>query len=633
MSFRAINGDIMLRGAVLAIGERLFPNGVPSVEEYSEQSQVAPSTFQRAAQCLLGLLPGFLAERRPGPRAEESSSRLAREAALRKLEDLRSWLLGNRSATEKNDCYSGEAKQRIASISEEIQDAGVLTFAEIAETLGLNERHLRRIREEVTAAEGAAPQPENRRPQESGALCEEIQRLIEKIKESADSRKPYRGMDVKRILEKNYRSELLEHHGSETISETTVLKYLNQQRSDEKPSKEHPRGNYTYPQPFQQVAVDTSHFKLFGRVFYLITVFEFGGRLNLLTRVFLRESTEAVVEVIEEYLTKFPGVGVVVIDRGSPYLNEAVRSVIEAHGKLRLVCPSATPEAKACCERHFLTLKEVIRPAILKVFSEDPGWEPEKFQRVIEVAVAVFQALYHEIPQPGIDGLSPAQRASSFDPVKAHAAMLKLFQRAADSEPAEIYAREIHQRFQLPGTEEETVSRLKQFRTSALRAVVARVTPYMGPPWPLWMYDPLGYLAAKALEQSRKDQEGWHQEQLRHLRAAQARQAKKTHREELEAEDRQWREHPERFVDRTLSMLLTSLSSGVGRAMVRGQLKDLLTGLASQLAQAFPSEVARLKARIFAFTKDQKLRERAEACLEELVHGLSPAAGSREPLS
>ena len=42
-----------------------------------------------------------------------------------------------------------------------------------------------------------------------------------------------------------------------------------------------------------------------------------GGRLNLLTRVFLREDTAAVVAVLEEFLEKFPGLAVVVIDRGN----------------------------------------------------------------------------------------------------------------------------------------------------------------------------------------------------------------------------------------------------------------------------------------------------------------------------
>ncbi len=71
---------------------------------------------------------------------------------------------------------------------------------------------------------------------------------------------------------------------------------------------EHPRGSFVYPEPFEAVALDTSYYTLFGVTFYLITVFE-------LTRIFLRESTEAVVAVLEEFLARYPGVGVVVIDR------------------------------------------------------------------------------------------------------------------------------------------------------------------------------------------------------------------------------------------------------------------------------------------------------------------------------
>jgi transposase InsO family protein len=612
----------MLRGAILAIVEQLFLGLIPSVEEYAAENGVAPSTFRRTAAWLLGLLPTLLLGRRPGPQSPEESSRLGREEALKKLEDLRSWLLGNRSPTEKNDCYSGEAKQRIASVSGEIQATGILTFPQIAKTLEIHERQLRRIRDEVKEAQGGAPEPKSRKPNETSELSEEIQRLIQKIEKSADTREPYSGMDIKRILEKNYRAELLEHTGSATISKTTVLKYMD--RKEEEPEREHPRGNYVYPEPFQQVAVDTSYFILWGRVFYLITVFEFGARLNLVTRVFLKENTEAVAEVLEEYLERFPGIGVTVIDRGSPYLNEEVRLVIEQHGKLRIVCPPQTPEAKAACERHFLTLKEVIQPAILKVFPEDPSWEPERFQKVIEAAVAVFQELYHRIPQPGIDGKSPAERATSFDPLRARASMVELFQRSLDSEPAEVYAREIHRRFQFPGSEEETVKTFRRFPTSILRRVAGELEAQMGPPAPDWMYDPLGYFTVKVRELWLKEQEAFHTKELQKEKAKKRQEEEKHFRENLDREAREWQEHPERFVDKALRTLMTSLQSGIGLSLTEGQLKDLLVSLSGKLGRAFSSEVARLKARIRAFTEDLELRLKAENSLDALVRSLSP---------
>jgi hypothetical protein len=629
MSFRVIDIDIMLRGTVLAIVESLFPSGMPSLKDYCCEENVAASTFRRAAEWLQGLLPGLFLARRPGPQAEAPApSRGAREEALRKLEDLRPWLQERQSPTENNSCYSAEAKQRIASTTKEIQDSGTLTAAEISSTLGIGERQIRRMRKEVEQAQGGAPQSGSRRPKNAEELSEEIQRLIHRIQETADSRVPYTGMDIKRILQKKYKQELLEHHGSETISKTTVLKYMERKESPQaKNQREHPRGNYHYPQPFQEVAVDTSYLKLFGRTFYLITVFDLGGRLNLLTRCFLRDRTESVVEVLEGYLARFPGVGVVVIDRGTPYLNEEVRSVLEAHGKFRLVCPAATPQAKAAAERHFWHLKGVIEAAILNVFPEDPAWEPERFLKLVEVAAAAFQELYHEIPQPGIDGKSPAERASSFDVLKAHAAMIELLGRSADSEPAEIYARELHQRFQFPGSEEETVKRLRQFRTSVLRRLAAELGPRMGPPAPSWMYDPLGYFAAKAAELSRKQGESFHKEQFRKEQAKEKKEAERKQREALEAEDREWKEHPERFVEGTLKLVVKSLRRGTGLSILTGHLKELLQSLRSQLGSAFHCELRRLTERIAAFTEDVALRLKAENFLSELVRGLGSQGG------
>ncbi len=622
MSFRAIDTQIMLRGAILAIVEQLFLGSPPSVEEYATQNGVAASSFRRTAAWLLGLLPRLFLSRRPGPKSPEETSRLDREEALKKLEDLRSWLLVNRSPTEKNNCYSGESKQRIASVSEEIQAAGILTFPEIARTLGIHERQLWRIRDEVKEARGAPPEPKSRKPHETGELSGKIQSLISEIEKSADTREPYSGLDIKRILEKNYKKELREHNGSETISKTTVLKYMD--RKEEASAKEHPRGNYVYPEPFQEVAVDTSYFILYGRIFYLITVFEFGARLNLVTRVFLKENTGAVVEVLEEYLERFPGIGVTVIDRGTPYLNEEVRFVIERHGKLRIVCPPQTPEAKAACERHFLTLKDVILPAILKVFPEDPSWEPERFQKVIEVAVAVFQELYHRIPQPGIDGKSPAERATSFDPLRASACMVGLFERSLDWEPPDGYAREIHQRFQFPGTEEETVKAFRRFPTSILRRVVDEVASYMGPPAPAWMYDPLGYFTVKVRELWLKEQEAFHKKEFQKEKVKKRQEEEKNFRANLDLEAREWQEHPERFVDKALRTLMTSLKSGIGISIPKGHLKELLASLSKKLGRAFTSELTRLKARIAAFTENLELRLRAEKFLDDLVRSLSP---------
>ena len=624
MAFRKIDLDSMISGTILAMAEQRFPGGVPALADYSAEAAIAASTFRRAALWLLGLLPALFAQRRPGPQdSEDSPDRSARQDALKKLEDLRAFAKDRCADTETNQCFSPEAKQRIAAVAEEVQASGALGYQEIASTLGIDERQLYRIRTEVAEAGGAPPQAGDRRPRATSELAEEIQKLIREIQDSGDRRHPYTPADVTRILNRNYQDALRRYHGAETISETTVRKYC---RPSEPPKggqkeREHPRGSYHYPEPFQQVTIDTSHFEVFGRTFYLITVLELAGRLNLLTRVFLRENTAAVVETIGEILEKYPQVGVVLIDRGKPYLNQEVKALLERRGCTRLVAAPATPTAKAAVERHFLTLKTPLRSALGRVFPVPPRWPPRRLLKVLEMGVAVFQELYHRIPQDGIDGLTPAERIETFDPVRAAASMVDLFERAVDSEPADECAREIHRLFQLPGDEAGTVKALESFGTRTLKRVVHQVAPLMGPPRPEWMYDPLGYLLAQAAKIAKERRRERFARRLEAERRKDAEAAELRHREEIARERRELDERPEEFLEPLLGLLVRTVAAGfsAGVRSVRERLADLLGRLARKLGAAFSSEAARIQARLAALSPSPTTTESAQRLLRQII--------------
>ncbi|MFQ5505390.1 MAG: hypothetical protein ACE5F1_11415 [Planctomycetota bacterium] len=604
--------------------ELLFPGGAPPLREYARENAVAPSTFRRAAKWVLGPLRRLLEERKPGPEPTQDREVARREEALEKLRDLRAWIRENRSPTGHNDCYSPEAKKRVAAVAEELSGEGVLSYAEVAEVLGMDERQLRRIRKQVEEAGGEAPRPESRRPKETHELAEEIQLLIARIVASGDSRKPYTAADVRRILEKKYKRSLREYHGSETISEDTVRKYMPTPGKDEKKKddeREHKRGRYHYPEPFEEVAIDTAHFKLFGLTFYFITVFEFAGRLNLTTKVFLADNTAAVVEVLEGYLERFPGVGVVVIDRGTPYLNEEVWNLLDSNGRVRLVSPTAEPTAKAAAERHFRTLKEVIRPAIEKVFPEDPGWSPGKLAKLLEMGVSVFADLYHQIPQEGIDGKSPAERIESFDPVRAAESLVELFARAERLEPSEDYAREIHRLFGLPGSEEKTVSDLRSFSRPTLEAAVKEISSRMGPGFAKKLKDPLGFIGYKARMISLQKQEAYARKRLEELKTERRREEERTRGEESERQKSEREEHPERFVEPMLASVARCVESGFegGLKIALEHLKELLRALRKHLGSAFTSEVRRLRERLGGLTEKPFAQVRTAALLEEIA--------------
>lgn len=600
----------------------LFPEGAPTLEAYCRETGIASSTFVRTARWLLARVPGLVRERRPGPKAPAPAApRTAREAAVRQLEDLRAWLRDRCKNTAKNRCYSAEAKERIARVSDEAQASGGLDYAEIAGVLEMNTRQLYRIRKEVEAAGGRAPEPGSRRPGRACDLHVEIQRLIRAIAISAHR---YTPTDVKRILEKRYVEELERHHGAPTISLTTVAKYM--PKDGEPPVKRaHPRGAYDYPEPFQQAAIDTTHFKIFGWTFYIVTVFEMAGRLNLLTRVFVRENTAAIVEVIEQCLARYPGIGAFVIDRGSPYLNGDVQRLLEARNTLRIVAPAATPTAKAALERHFFTLKDAIRSAIATVFGDaNPGWPRRRVTKLLEMGSAVFQQLYHRIPQNGIDGKTPAQRCADFDPLRAAEKMQRLFERSLESEPAVDYARHLHRRFQLANPEEETSTRLKRFGTPVLRDLAEAVAPYLGPPFPEWMYDPLGFLEAKAREIWEARERRFHRKRYQEQAAKRRREDAKATRDAIDREAQQKNETPEVFLDDTLRGLAHGVAARIP-ALVRiftQKLESLACSLAEQLGDAFVHEAKRLRERARSIAAGERGQTELDAALDQLFDKL-----------
>ena len=632
ISFRKLVTDHIVIGALLAIVHRLFPGRIPTVSEYAKSTGISYSTFSRAADWLSERLAAIFGRRRPGPapRQEEAPKPSpSRAEAQKELAELRRWLKNRLDeqwrerknagkkcpADPKNLCHDGEAKKRIAETANRLRAAGIMTFEEIAAELGLNPRQLRRIRGEVEKANGEGPEKKSRRPKTIETLHLKIQILICLIEISASTDDPYGPTDIKRILEKNYRRDLEQYHGKPTISVDTVSKYMGQK--PEEAQREHPRGSFVYPEPFQVVALDTSYFTIFGITFYIITVLELGGRLNLITRIFLHENTEAVVLVIEEFLQRFPGVAVAVIDRGTPYLNEEVKALLESHGRFRLVCPAETPTAKAPVERHFLTLKNAIRDAVESVFPEDPQWAPEQMAKALELAVAVFAGMYHRIPQEGIDGKSPAERALLFDPARACERQAALFEHSLNAEPSDDYARHIHRFFQFFWEEKKTVGTLRQFPTRVLRKLLEEEKKVLGPPFPDTIEKPLDYLAARAREVRDKLYRAFFAEQWRKADAEDRRRRK-------EEAAREEREHPEAHVEGMLRALVTSVRNRHGVAMTIRYMREVLTNLQAAMGRYFTREVERLKRLAAQLCDNGRVAAAVTTILDEIAVELQP---------
>lgn len=611
MSYQKLNINLTMKGFLLAIIHKLFPENIPTVSEFAGKSGIACSTLDRGADWLLKLLSGILRTRQPGPEGKKKEKvDSKREKAFKQLSDLRQYIEEVRKNTPQNRCFNGETKKRITFCVEKIAKSRVLTYAEIAKILKIDERHLRRIRKEVEKTGGEAPEEKSRAPKEKNGLAPEIQRLIIEIKISASTKNPYTATAIKRILEKNYKDTLLKYHKKPTITLDTVSKYMD---LDEKEVWEHPRGNWDYPEPFQEVAVDTSYFKCYGKTYYLITAFEMKGRVDLLTKVFLHDNTESVMTVLKSVLQKYPGIGVFVIDRGTPYLNDKVKKYLESCNCFRIICPPKTPTAKAAAERYFGTIKPVLKSAVEQVFPKiDPGWSREYMLKMLEVSAAVFASMYHQIPQEYIDGKSPAERIKEFDPIKACKDQLKLFERSMNSQLGTDYARFIHNYFQLPCEEKKTVKELGQFPTKVLRRLVDKVEPVMGPPIADSIKTPLKFLVASAWKIKKEETKEF-------LNQKRKEQEKKKKKEEEVETQRSEHEEPEEYVDGLFTTLIRCVQNNHVVKMATDYMRSNLTALYLKMGNQFFNEISRLKQMVKDLSDNETVKVRTEQILDDLV--------------
>lgn len=612
MSYQKLNINFTIKGFLLATVHKLFPDNIPTVSEFAEEYGISRSALQRGADWLLELLPRILRNRKPGPKGtknkEKPNSKLEKKT-FKKLSDLRKYLEKVRKDTPQNNCFDGETKKRIAFCVEEIAKSKVLKFFEIADILNMDERHLRRIRKEVKNAGGKAPEEKSRAPENKNCLAEEIQRLIVTIKISAPTNRPYSATDIKHIMEKNYKDTLLKYHKKPTITIDTVLKYMD---LDEKEIWDHPRGNWDYPEPFQQAAIDTSYFKCFGKTYYVITVLEAKGRVNLLTKVFMHDNKESVMTVLKSVLQQYRGIGVFVIDRGSPYLNDEVKRYLESCNCFRIICPPKTPTAKASAERHFGVLKPIIKNAVETVFQEDPLWPHENMQKLLEVATAVFSSMYHQIPQEGIDGTSPAERIKEFDPVRACVEQMKLFERSLNSQLSTDYARFMHDYFQFPWDVKETVKELGQFPTKILRRLFEKVKPIMGPPIAGSLHSPLKFLIARARQMKNEETKDFFHKKRKEE------EEKKKKEDELAIQKSEI-EEPEKYVDDLFTTLIRCVKNNRVVKMATDYMRHNLRALYQKMDNQFFNEIYRLKQMLNKLSDNETVKVKTEKILDDLV--------------
>lgn len=256
--------------------------------------------------------------------------------------------------------------------------------------------------------------------------------------------------------------------------------------------RRHPRGSFRYPAPFQQLAIDTTYVDVGPHRLYLIVLMDVGARVVLAQEIFLADNTEAVLAVLEQTAERF-GVGeFLLIDRGTPYLNDRVERWLRSRGVRRIVCRRATPTEKACLERYNRTFKDWLRPHLedLRIAELDL----DRVLTAMQLASRILWQAYNVRPQPFIDGLSPIERLEQHPLAAIARERVELVRRSIDSAPRRELIAHVRQLLQLGIGDAELADRLAGYAEDGIRDAARQCEKrfHRG-----GIRDPLGYFLAR----------------------------------------------------------------------------------------------------------------------------------------
>lgn len=221
----------------------------------------------------------------------------------------------------------------------------------------------------------------------------------------------------------------------------------------------HPRGRFHYPRPFRQMAIDTTYLQLGEHLLYLIVLLDVGSRVVLFQEVFTADQTESVLHVLEQTAGRFGLPKFLLIDRGTPYLNDQVNRWLRERGTRRIVCRRATPTDKACLERYNRTFKEWVLP-----HAQELGvqlLDAPALLVALRLAARLAWRAYNTEPQHFIDGQSPLERLERHPLAQAAREQVQLELRSIHSAPRQELVAQLIQLLELdvtPSTLEHLVA-------------------------------------------------------------------------------------------------------------------------------------------------------------------------------
>jgi len=350
----------------------------------------------------LALLRG----RRPGPKKKTAPGpKLLALSAINSL--LHALLPESIPKLLKTAAARGLIAQQVLSWHEK----GV-PLVEMASFLQINSKTLGRWTKRLELkGKGLTVRLDSRRPKTSPAqLPYEIQQILRALHKIAPKRSI---AELSKVFNLHF-TNLLGSHDLATVSEKTVRKYV--QGDTPKPKsqpKQSVRGAYKYPPPMSMAWIDTTAYKIAGIRVHILVAMEAHSRITLAGEACLQEDSEVATAVLDEALSRAPGIRAVVRDRGTPFINERVNAFLAGRECLPIDAHPYFPIDKAALERFFGTLKPWLRAALARLENE---WKQEQapsqkeIVNAVRAALQIFLRAYNLIPQQYLEASCPFDR-------------------------------------------------------------------------------------------------------------------------------------------------------------------------------------------------------------------------------
>lgn len=342
----------------------------------------------------------------------------------------------------------------------------------------------------------------------------------------------------------------------------------------------HPRGTFEYPAPFQQAAIDTTYLDIGPYRFYLIALLDVGARVVLFQEVFVAESTGAVLEVLDQTAARFGLAEYLLIDRGTPYLNDQVKTWLRERGVRRIVCRPASPTEKACLERYNGTFQRWVLPQAHEVGVH--LLDRDAVLSALRLAARLAWLAYNTQPQPFIDGKSPLERLEQHPLAKAARQRLQLELRSVESAPRKELLAHVRDLLQLDVDAQRLAALLGGFKDAAIRKAALRCAERFGrPDSPIDR--PLPYFLAVVqriddeLREAHARTAARQQQTLEERARQQARDLDLAARRDLEAK------HPEQALWTWIPLLIAAIKDGLRTGLYLDKVTTLLGAIRTKL--------------------------------------------------